>query len=103
MNLTLEEIQLAYNKLKTYIYYDNTELFLREKLVEFETDTIKSDFILNWKVSNLYSEEKENIFDIFKQEEQTINQNIDFKFNKLLKELTISMKIVFFSSSSLIQ
>lgn len=87
MNLTLEEIQLAYNKLKTYIYYDNTELFLREKLVEFETDTIKFDFILNRKVSNLYLEETENIFDIFKQEEKTINQNIDFKFNKLLKEL----------------
>lgn len=87
MNLTIEKIQQAYNKLKTYIYYDNTELFLREKLVEFETDTIKTDFNLNWQVSNLYSEVTDNIFDIFKQKEKTINENLDFKFNKILKEL----------------
>lgn len=87
MNLTLDKIQLAYNKLKTYIYYDNTELFLREKLVEFETDTVKSDFNINWKISKLYSEDTENIFDIFIEEEKSINENLDIKFKKLLKEL----------------
>lgn len=87
MNLTLDKIQSAYNKLKTYVYYDNTELLLREKLVEFETDTIKSDFKLNWQVSNLYFEETDNIFDIFKQKEKTINDNLVFKFTKILQEL----------------
>jgi hypothetical protein len=87
MNLTIDKIQLAYSKLKTYVYYDNTELFLREKLIEFETDTIKSDFKLSWQVSNLYSDVTKNIVDIFSQKEKTINENLDYKFNKILTEL----------------
>lgn len=35
---TLEKIQEAYTKLKTYVYYDSGELLLREKIVEFETN-----------------------------------------------------------------
>lgn len=38
MNYTIEEVKDAYNKLKTYIYYDSGELLLREKIVVFETD-----------------------------------------------------------------
>ena len=87
MELTIEKIKLAYSKLKTYIYYDNSELFLREKLVEFETDTIKSDFNLNWQVSQLYSDKTENIFDIFTKKDKNISDNLEFKFNKILHEL----------------
>jgi hypothetical protein len=38
MSYTIEEVKDAYNKLKTYIYYDSGELLLREKIVVFETD-----------------------------------------------------------------
>ncbi|SDJ11178.1 RNA-directed DNA polymerase [Chryseobacterium jejuense] len=88
MNLSLDKIKLAYNKLKTYVYYDNTELFLREKLVEFETDTVKSNFNLNWEVSKLYTADKTiDIFDIFTQNEKSIEENLESKFTKLLNEL----------------
>lgn len=87
MNIEIEQIKLAYSKLKTYVYYDNTELFLREKLVEFETDTTKTGFSLNWQVSTLYSDNEKNIFDIFSQNEKNINDNLEFKFNKLLQEI----------------
>ncbi|WP_394674975.1 RNA-directed DNA polymerase [uncultured Chryseobacterium sp.] len=87
MNLSIKEIKLAYNKLKTYIYYDNTELILREKLVEFETDTVKSNFNLNWKVSELYSADE--IINIFNNNttEKNIEENLKIKFEKLLNEL----------------
>jgi len=88
MNLNIDKIKLAYNKLKTYVYYDNTELFLREKLVEFETDTVKSNFNLNWEVSKLYTaDENKSIFDIFTHEDKNIEENLDIKFTKLLNEL----------------
>lgn len=35
---TKEQIRTAYNKLKSYVYYDSGELLLREKIVEFETN-----------------------------------------------------------------
>lgn len=88
MDISIHDIKLAYNKLKTYIYYDNTELILREKLVEFETDTVKSNFKLNREVSKLYSEDKTiSIFDIFEQKEKSIEENLEIKFTKLLSEL----------------
>src|SRR5690554_5653597 len=86
MNINIENIRLAYNKLKTYIYYDNSELFLRERLVEFETDTYKSNSILNRGISPLYSD-VQNITDIFTQIEPNISENLELKFEKLLNEL----------------
>ncbi len=59
---TLEEVKVAYYKLKNYAYYDNTGLFLREKLIEFETDTKKDD-------SNDFK-------DIFDTKQNTIEQNL---------------------------
>jgi len=41
MNFKLKDIKDAYNRLKTYIYYDNTDIILRRKLVEFETNLTK--------------------------------------------------------------
>lgn len=38
MTFTYEELQSAYIKLKTYIYYDSSNLFLRKQLAIFETD-----------------------------------------------------------------
>lgn len=37
-HFTKEQIKIAYNKLKSYVYYDSGELLLREKIVEFETN-----------------------------------------------------------------
>lgn len=44
MGFTKEDIKNAYIKLKSYIYYDNTDLLLRRQLVEFET-SIGKDFL----------------------------------------------------------
>jgi len=41
MEFKFAEIKDAYNRLKTYIYYDNTDIILRRKLVEFETNLTK--------------------------------------------------------------
>ena len=41
MSFELGEIKDAYKRLKTYIYYDNTDIILRRKLVEFETNLTK--------------------------------------------------------------
>ncbi len=51
MEFQLEEVKEAYIKLKSYIYYDNTDLLLRRSLVEFESNRTKEDFL-----SNLFGE-----------------------------------------------
>lgn len=40
----LEQIKQAYVKLRSYIYHDNTDLYLRQQLVEFETGITKERF-----------------------------------------------------------
>ncbi|NEW78006.1 MAG: RNA-directed DNA polymerase [Gelidibacter sp.] len=42
MEYTVEQINNAYIKLKSYIYYDNTDILLRKQLVEFETNKTKN-------------------------------------------------------------
>src|SRR5690554_8058273 len=42
MEYTYEEVLEAYTKLKTYIYYDSTNLILRGTLAEFETGLVDS-------------------------------------------------------------
>jgi hypothetical protein len=44
MEFTKVDIKNAYIKLKSYVYYDNTDLLLRRQLVEFET-SIGKDFL----------------------------------------------------------
>lgn len=41
MAYTIEELQDAYNRLRTYVFYDNTDLLLRKQIVEFETNRTK--------------------------------------------------------------
>jgi len=45
MSFDVTEVKAAYIKLKSYIYYDNTDVILRKKLVEFESNTIKDDLL----------------------------------------------------------
>lgn len=95
--IQFEEIKIAYNKLKTYIYYDNTELFLREKLVEFETDTSKEDSTINWGVSPQYADLKD-INDIFSKRRTNIDDNINLKLEKLANQINdFSDKSEFFN------
>ena len=43
---TYDEVREAYIKLKTYIYYDSTNLFMRKQLAIFETNLAdSSDFL----------------------------------------------------------
>jgi hypothetical protein len=46
MAFTKADIKQAYIKLKSYVYYDNTDIILRRQLVEFET-SIGKDFLFN--------------------------------------------------------
>lgn len=84
---TIEDIKLAYNKLRTYIYYDNTELLLRQKLVEFETDTKKDDNYIVWGISYPYNESEDELINIFNSSKQTIKSNLEIKFTRILKEI----------------
>jgi hypothetical protein len=46
MEFSYEDVFEAYIKLKTYIYYDSTNLFMRKQLAIFETDLVEDfDFI----------------------------------------------------------
>lgn len=84
---TIDDIKLAYNKLRTYIYYDNTELLLRQKLVEFETDTKKDNNYVVWGISYPYNESEEELINIFNSDKQTIKSNLEIKFNRILQEI----------------
>lgn len=86
MDITFEDVKIAYNKLKTFIYYDNTELFLREKLVEFETDTSKENYGINWGISPQYAD-LNDIDDIFTKKKTNIDDNINLKLTKLTEEI----------------
>jgi len=53
MEIEIEDIKEAYYRLKTHVYYDNNDLFIREKIAEFETN-LSSDvdiFSLNREYS----------------------------------------------------
>ncbi|WP_417785050.1 hypothetical protein [Tenacibaculum sp.] len=41
MAYELSDLKMAYKKLKSHIYYDNTDILLRKQLVEFETNKTK--------------------------------------------------------------
>lgn len=57
--VTLEELKKAYSKYKTFIYYDNSELFQREQLAEYETDEVESKLKKLVKDINGFTDESE--------------------------------------------
>lgn len=69
---SIKDIENAYDKLKTTIFYDSGDLLLREKIVEFETNYSKNDFIFSdLKFIFRYSKDKDKDklnFPIFLQE-----------------------------------
>lgn len=57
MNIKLEDVILAYKKLKSYAYYDNSSIILREQIIKFEDSSIDK------KLKEIYKEIKNNKFD----------------------------------------
>lgn len=45
MNISKEEIILAYKKLKSYAYYDNSSMVLRKQISEFEDENIDNKLV----------------------------------------------------------
>lgn len=62
MDFTYEDVHNAYVKLKTYIYYDSSNLFMRKQLAIFETDLRDVDGIFFGKRSEYL--EFERIYDL---------------------------------------
>ena len=58
-NLTRDDVFEAYKKLKTLCYHDSSDLFLRKKIAEFESDTTfeNNEFIhsdIEQKIDNIF-------------------------------------------------
>ncbi len=79
MEYSKEDIRKAYIKLKSYVYYDNTDLLLRKQLVEFETG-IGKEFLIN-NPSSFYNIDS----DIFNYK---LHFTIEEKFERIAKELS---------------
>ncbi|MGV3541504.1 MAG: RNA-directed DNA polymerase [Rufibacter sp.] len=66
MAFELNQINEAYNKLKTYIYYDNNDLILRRQFVEFESNRTKDVFFDMFGGPSIYKDE-DDVFNSFTQ------------------------------------
>lgn len=75
------EIKEAYIKLKSYIYYDNTDILLRRKLVEFESNKTKED-----AVSQIFADVRPYV-GITGRSKKTIAQNVDDKLEQLTEAI----------------
>lgn len=77
MEITIQDIKEAYRRLKTHVYYDTSDLFIRKRLAEFETDKYSSE-------SPFWISEyaNQNIDQILSGEEDCISMND--KFDRIL-------------------
>jgi hypothetical protein len=87
--ITIEEIKEAYNRLKTHVYYDTSDLFIRRRLAEFETNLSSSIDIFS--VNQEYIKNN-GIF----SSEFGLTKTLDEKFEKIAE--SINNDIVFFDS-----
>ncbi len=86
--ITEFDVELAYRKLKSYIYYDNYDLFSKTKIADFETDNFSTEYSedifdltteIDKKIKNIFSEiTKSNASDssFFKSKIANISANI---------------------------
>jgi hypothetical protein len=88
--ITIEEIREAYNRLKTHVYYDTSDLFIRRRLAEFETNFSSSIDIFS--VNKEYMSEDRTIF----SNEFGLTKTLDEKFEKIAN--SINGKVSFFDS-----
>lgn len=85
MMIKIDEIKLAYYKLKNHVYYDNSELHLRERIVLFETDGLQKES------ENKTEKVKENLNKKFYMLCDALNnhKNSTTYFNKLFNEVSL--------------
>lgn len=76
LKIELSEIQNAYKKLKHYVYYDNSNLFLREQLAAFES----TDF------EHKFEELQVALDDIINKNHESI-KSLNVYINNLLKQM----------------
>lgn len=84
MKFEFKDIENAYKRLKTYIYFDNTDIILRRKLVEFETNLTK-DFNSIFRTSEKPYRTNDEL-DIFKNK-FGIPQSVESKLQIFTNEL----------------
>ena len=79
--ISLEEIKTAYKKYKSYVYYDNTSLFMRQQIAEFESSDFEN------RLLDLHGN-LVNIDFLFFEENEYINKLIqDMSYWKLPKRI----------------
>lgn len=79
---TVEDIYQAYRKFKSNVYYDNTSLFLRKKIAEFETGIINKDCISDITVfKNNFSKRVERLLNILNSPNDEFPFSIDVKYH----------------------
>ena len=60
--ISLEEVKIAYKKYKSYVYYDNTSLFMRQQIAEFESSNFEKRLVdLHENIDFLIFEKNEYI------------------------------------------
>ncbi len=80
MSFEISDLKEAYSRLKSYVYYDNTDIVLRRQLVEFETNTTK-DFNSIFKSSPEPYKKKVDIFNF------GVPQSIESKLEAITEHL----------------
>ena len=84
MKFELRDIKDAYKRLKTYIYYDNTDIILRRKLVEFETNLTKNfNSIFRGSEKPYRTDDELNIF----KNDFGVPQSVESKLQNFTNEL----------------
>ena len=76
--VTWQDIYDAYRKLKAHVYYENSSLFLREKIAKFERD----NFYPSDTNNDVFKEFKTVFQDIFRGLYELLNESVDNKTNK---------------------
>ncbi len=79
--ITIEEVREAYNRLKTHVYYDTGDLFIRRRLAEFESN-LSSEIDIFSVNKEYHSKEKDNIFSDF-----TLTKTLEEKFTRITEAI----------------
>lgn len=77
MKIKIEDIKEAYNRLKTHVYYDNNDLFIRRRIAEFETNLSSEDDILSVN-SEYITKNKDGVFSKLE-----FTKSLEEKFKKI--------------------
>jgi Reverse transcriptase (RNA-dependent DNA polymerase) len=97
MSYSLEEVNEAYSKLRSYVYHDNTDLYLRRQLVEFETGITKNPLFDTFgKKDFLYKEAKKSRSISYREKLEYITEKLNKHhedgsfFRKLIDQIGVN-------------